>query len=646
MKELTRREFLKGSAAGMAGVALSGIAGPTALMAAAASDNTISDLVMWAEASKEASTIVLIHSETGSESFAANFTDGWLTNKADGSLDYLLADSYETNEEGTVWTFHLRDDVVATWVDNQGNYKADVTVEDWITSAEYILNYWKNDGMNASMLNDTVEGAEDYYEYTKTLTEEEGLALGTDTFKEMVNIVADAEANTVTYTCFQSCPYFYTLGAHKCTLPLSQGVLDEVGVENYNAVSCDAMWYCGPYTLTSFISGSEKVLAKNEAYWNLDNVSLFNTVTIRMIDSLEVGYQLYENGEIDQIELNESIMYSIINDESHKYYNYLVKKVTKEPSTVIQFNYAKNNEDGTEDTNWNTAIANEAFRLSLYYGLDLLDYFNNIDPINPYSIAAYTVTHGKVAYTDDGTDYRDLVIEKLGLTVSEDANARYDADLAASYKEQAIEELTEAGVTFPIEIDYYVASGNQSDLDTANILKQAFIDALGEDYISFNIGSYVSSSSEEVYTPSIRSFCMRAWGQDFGDPVNSVGNFTLESTAVFTNNYTHFDKATDPDLVATIEEFCELEATADAIVSVDERLNAFAEAEAYLIGHGLVIPGYLDVGWELTKVNDYTMLQAGYGSQGSRYVNWETNADGYTTEEFEEFKALRAAGEM
>lgn len=609
-------------------------------------ENQITDLVMNKLASDECSTLVLLHSEKGSESFAANFTDGWLTNKPDGSLDYLLADSYETNEDGTVWTFHLRDDVVATWVDYQGNYKADVVVEDWITSAEYILNFWKNEGWNASMLTSTVEGAEEYYEYTKTLTEEEALALGTEKFSEMVNIVADPEANTVTYTCAQPCPYFYTLGFHKCTLPLSAGQLEEVGVGNFNAVSNTDLWYCGPYTLTSFISGNEKVLTKNEAYWNIDNVKLFNTVTIKMIDSQDVGYTLYENGEIDQIELNQSTMFTIMNDESHPFHNYLVKKVTKEPSYSIQYNYAKNNEDGTADTNWNTAIANEAFRLSIYYGVDLLDYYTRIDPVNPYSIASYTITHGKVAYTEDGTDYKQLVIQKLGLDVTDDKSARLDTDLAAQYKEQAIEELTAKGVTFPVNIDYYVASGDQTALDTANVMQKAFEDSLGSDYVTFTIKSYISNATDEVYAPSLQSFGLRAWGQDFGDPVNSVGNFTLDDTAVFTNQYTHFDKVTDPDLAAQIQEFCDLVDTADAIVDVDDRLNAFAEAEAYLIQHGLICPAYLDVGWQLTKVNDYTMLQAGSGSQGDRYVNWETNIDGYTTEQFDAFRTARQNGEM
>jgi len=43
-------------------------------------------------------------------------------------------------------------------------------------------------------------------------------------------------------------------------------------------------------------------------------------------------------------------------------------------SYQFHWNYNKMKKDGTLDTNWNTAIANEAFRLSLRYGLDIKEY--------------------------------------------------------------------------------------------------------------------------------------------------------------------------------------------------------------------------------------------------------------------------------
>ena len=41
----------------------------------------------------------------------------------------------------------------------------------------------------------------------------------------------------------------------------------------------------------------------------------------------------------------------------------------------MKFNYNKLDAEGNPDTNWNTAIANLAFRKSLYYGLDLESYY-------------------------------------------------------------------------------------------------------------------------------------------------------------------------------------------------------------------------------------------------------------------------------
>ena len=58
---------------------------------------------------------------------------------------------------------------------------------------------------------------------------------------------------------------------------------------------------------------------------------------------------------------------------------------------------------------------------------------------------------------------------------------RLDSEKFEEYKAQAIEELTAAGVTFPVHARYFVAGGNQTTLDSANVLKQAFSDSFGDD---------------------------------------------------------------------------------------------------------------------------------------------------------------------
>ena len=46
---------------------------------------------------------------------------------------------------------------------------------------------------------------------------------------------------------------------------------------------------------------------------------------------------------------------------------------------------------------------------------------------------------------------------------------------AEQYKQQAIEELTAQGVTFPVEVDYYIQASSQTALDSANVVAQMIL---------------------------------------------------------------------------------------------------------------------------------------------------------------------------
>ena len=76
-----------------------------------------------------------------------------------------------------------------------------------------------------------IEGAEEYYEYTKSLSKEEAYALtageGSE-FLEMVGMEVP-DANTVIYKCVAPKPYFDSLGAYNCLYPIDQAMIDELG---------------------------------------------------------------------------------------------------------------------------------------------------------------------------------------------------------------------------------------------------------------------------------------------------------------------------------------------------------------------------------------------------------------------------------
>ncbi len=577
-----------------------------------------------------------------------NCLDGLVYNNNQGSLVGLAAESWSSNDDATVWTFKIREDM--SWVDANGEYKGDVTSADWMTGVEWTLNYAKNAATNTSMLFETLVGTEDYYAYTKALAESdtaaaEALLYDNDEFAK-VGIKA-LDEYTLEFTCFAPTPYFASVCTYACLYPLPQGMVDELGVEGTQSVSPADLWYSGPYTVTNYNNGSEKTLTRNPLYWNED-ADLFDEVVITMVESADKAYELFTNGQLDYTALSQSKLMTIYNDTNNPYYNNLVEARPTKYSYQMHLCYNVNKLDNTPDYDWNTAIANEAFRLSWLHGLDLTKYLERTNPINPQKCENYTYTGLGVAVNSQGVDYANMVASYLG---EENTSARVNPELAAQYKAQAMEELTALGVTFPVEVRYYISGSSTTAAESAKVLQQIFNDCLGEDYINFTIQTYVSSVANEVRKPSYASFYINGWGADFGDPVNFVGQETYgEDNAYYSVSYSKInERADDPTaaaLIATYEEYTAMVAEGrDITTDLDARYDAFAKAEAYFVAHALTIPCYIDVSWQLTKVNDYTKIYAAYGISAYRYENWETSTELYTTADYAAFQAAYEAAE-
>ena len=579
-----------------------------------------------------------------------NLYDGLLTNDNHGNLKLNAAKSYESPDGGKTWIFTINEGM--TWFDKEGEVLADVKASDWATGLEWVLNYAKNDSYNASMPMEMIAGAAEYYEYTKALTESDGAdavkaldATGEEFAK--VGIVCDDEAGTITYTLVDALPYFPSVATYNCLYPLSAELIEELGVDGYRDVTWEDMWYNGAYTVTYFENQNQKVLTKSPNYWNDANCKRFDTVTIKMVDSASVAFQLFKNGEIDHVSLDQATLQGIYGGTSDAEYKpNLVQARPTKYSYQIHLVYSKNLEDGeTPDENWNKAIANENFRKSLYYGLDLTNYFARTNAINPLSCQNFCYTGNGVAFTSDGTDYTKLVLKELGLEYSDETYNRLNKDLAAEYKAKAMEELAAKGVTFPVTVDYYIAGSSDVAAQTAKVLENIFSECMGDDYMVLKTNTYISSLANEVRKPRKASIYINGWGADFADPINFLGQETYNDTAAYYSNaYSNCNDNDDPDLIAAYQEFTDLVTAAKAITNdLDARYAAFAKAEACFLNHALVIPCSYEVGWELTKINNYTKVYSMYGMQSYRYVDWQAQTEPYTTEEVDAFAAAYAA---
>ena len=657
-----RRTFLKGAGAvGAAsllaacgeksnntgnGAAASGAAAPNSTGA-----TPLKEFISFESGNRELESWNMLYSQRAEDAnVVTNLWDGLLSFDCYGKVVPAIASSWEHNEDATVWTFHLRDDV--DWVDCNGEVKAHLTSKDFLVGFEWVMNAIKNEANNTSMPNDTIVGAYEYYELTK----EAGDAAADMTYEDMLAAGVGIEAPddyTLVFTCPSACPYFDTVAAYNSFYPVAPALIEELGVEGFRSCDNTTMWYNGPYVVEEYIQGNTKSYIPNPNYYDAANVSRFERFTVTMISDGSISLQLYQNRELDEVDLGESSITTIQSDPSNEYNQQLCEKRAKKFSYCFIFNYDKKNTDGTPDENWNKAIANKAFRQCFSKGMVLNKFFARYNPINPLKCENDFFTMKGLCYTSDGTDYTNLVAKEMGLD-GEAYDGKTMKRLRANngditeLKKQAMEELSAIGVTFPVHCSYYILAGSTSALDHATVLKQCFTDSFGDDFIVLDVNTFVSSTMKEVVAPKLQSFTHMGWGADFGDPINFLTQIIIhDENAYYSCNMTNIASIVNngpasyqTELVAAYEKFTDLVNEARAIVDdTDARYAAFAKAEAYFLDENLIFPTVYDITWCLTHVNEYSKINAMYGPCNYKAVNWETSEEAYTTEQYDEFAA-------
>ena len=657
-----RRTFLKGAGAvGAAsllaacgeksnntgnGAAASGAAAPNSTGA-----TPLKEFISFESGNRELESWNMLYSQRAEDAnVVTNLWDGLLSFDCYGKVVPAIASSWEHNEDATVWTFHLRDDV--DWVDCNGEVKAHLTSKDFLVGFEWVMNAIKNEANNTSMPNDTIVGAYEYYELTK----EAGDAAADMTYEDMLAAGVGIEAPddyTLVFTCPSACPYFDTVAAYNSFYPVAPALIEELGVDGFRSCDNTTMWYNGPYVVEEYIQGNTKSYIPNPNYYDAANVSRFERFTVTMISDGSISLQLYQNRELDEVDLGESNITTIQSDPSNEYNQQLCEKRAKKFSYCFIFNYDKKNTDGTPDENWNKAIANKAFRQCFSKGMVLNKFFARYNPINPLKCENDFFTMKGLCYTSDGTDYTNLVAKEMGLD-GEAYDGKTMKRLRANngditeLKKQAMEELSAIGVTFPVHCSYYILAGSTSALDHATVLKQCFTDSFGDDFIVLDVNTFVSSTMKEVVAPKLQSFTHMGWGADFGDPVNFLTQIIIhDDNAYYSCNMTNIagivnngPASYQTELVAAYEKFTDLVNEGRAIVDdTDARYAAFAKAEAYFLDENLIFPTVYDITWCLTHVNEYSKINAMYGPCNYKAVNWETSEEAYTTEQYDAFAA-------
>ncbi|MBQ6716856.1 MAG: peptide ABC transporter substrate-binding protein [Clostridia bacterium] len=539
---------------------------------------------------------------TNDFSLSSNIIDTLVEYDEYGQVQPSLAKEWKVSDDGLVWTFNLRDN--ATWVTYEGEYVANVTANDFVSAAKYLLND-KNASGTADVFYSVIAGAEAYY--NSTIVPEGADAAPMDVDFATVGVKA-VDDYTLVYTLSAPCPYFESMLTYVCFMPVYEPFLLEKGDQFGVANGPDTVLYCGAYLLKEFKPQEKRVLVKNAANWDADKVYIETIEYIYNKEASTISAEMYRRGEIDSASIDVTIANEwLANDETAS----LIRPVRQTGfyTYFYAFNFDPQFDAAYEPENWKKAANNEAFRKSIYYGLDRVKAMLITEPDNPESIMFNTVTPPDFV-TLDGVDYTNIgslaAISSLG-------SATFDEAKALEYKAQAIEELTAQGATFPIKILTKYNPGTSGWDAECQIVEQQLEALLGTDFIDIIVEAGPSTGFLTAVRRSGDYALLKCnWGPDYADPQTYTDPFDVD------NNYNFMDKGANP---AEMAEYYDLVKAAKAITGdTAARYEAFAKAEAYIIERAYIIPfGYGNGGYTASRVNPFTTQYAPFGISNYRY---------------------------
>ena len=535
---------------------------------------------------------------------SANVVDTLIEHDCYGQLVPCLAKEWTLSEDGLTWTFYLRDN--ATWVNYKGEYYADVTANDFVTAAKYILDA-KNASATAWILTDYLVGAEEYFDSTAEPAEGEEAPAPFDFENVGIKAIDDY---TIAYTTKEPCPFFLSMLDYVCYMPLNEKFLNEVGDSFGIATSNENLLYCGAYILSEFKPQEVRVYTKNESYWDAEHVYIEKIEQTYNKEASTLSPELYLRGEIDSADISSTIAAEWLADEAKADLIHPVRQVGQY-SYFWCFNFDANFDEAYEPENWTKAVNNEKFRQSIMYALDRVKAKTVIEPENPEDLLWDTIMPQNISVYE-GKDYTDMGALE-GMTVE------FNPEKAVAFKNDAMAELSAEGVTFPVKVLVVYNPSSTGWAEECQVVEQQLESVLGTDYIDVIVEAGPTSGFlAEIRRSGKYGFMKCNWGLDFDDPVNLTEPFKQ------TNNYNFMFKATDPALMDENGnmEYYNLVEKAKAMDGSDvkARYEAFAEAEAYLINHALAIPYGSDTGgYTASRLNTFEGQFGATGLATCRY---------------------------
>ena len=622
----SRRQFLKAGGAAALSTAAAGLlssCGGSAAGGTAATGDSATYTVLYAR--QPATLNYLICSADPDLYHGTHCVDTLVEYDSRGKIREGLATSWEWDADTLTWTFHLRDE---NWVDYTGAVLGPVTAQDFVDALAYLLNPDYASG-TASLVTPYVAGAEDYYNYcvwrnnanngtvaedgttytidaagTVTLTAADGSTTTCPAVDFSSVGVAAVDEHTLTYTLNYDFPGFLSLLNYAPFEPAYGPMLAELG--DQFCTSAETACSCGAFYLAEYTPLESWVMKKNPENYDKDNVYIDTVRYIYNQEALISGPEMVRRGEIDQATISSDILDSWLADDTTKDMVSMERPETGK-SYFYFFNflpYAHSfsnwNTTGVDaqyqPDNWAKAVNSTNFRKAFLYAINPAVTLAVTAPEGYENYKLHTITPPSFCADSKGVDYTECgALAKV--------TDHFNEATAKQYRDAAVQELTAAGATFPIKVQYPYNPAVVDWDKQCQVFKQQVEGVLNDGFDFVDI--IITQGPSDNFLNAVRragayEFMSYYWGADYSDPETEVYPFYQEAGDRGTC-YAFLRTGVEDGIITGetadyVMTYMDMVEKAKAITAdLDARYAAFADAEAYLIENALVIPLSLPV---------------------------------------------------
>ena len=563
----------------------------------------------------------LISGKQSTKVATSNGIDGLFTNDKYGNLTPAVAEDWSVSKDGLTYTYKIRKGV--KWMTSDGEEYAEVTAKDFVNGLKHAADK-KSEALY--LAETSVKGLSDYL---------------TGNSKDFSTVgIKAVDDYTLEYTLNQPEPYWNSKMAYSIFWPLNEEFEKSKGSDFAKATDPTSLLYNGPFLLKGLTAKSSIEFAKNEQYWDKENVHL-DTVTLAYFDgsdqeSLERNFTsgAYSFARLYPTSSNFSKV-----EESYKdniFYTPSGAGIGGLGVNIDRQNYKYTSKTTDEEkTSTKKALLNKDFRQALNFAFDRTAYSAQVNGKEGAPLAVRNLFVKPDFVSAGEKTFGDLVAEKVttygdewkNVNFADGQDGLFNADKAKAEFAKAKTALEAEGVKFPIHLDVPVDQTSKNYIARIQSFKQSVEKVLGEANVVvdiqqiskdefFNVTYYAANAAAEDWDLSGAV----GWNPDYEDPSTYLD--ILKSTnSEQTKTYMGYD---DPSNAAAakvgMKDYDKLLDEAGKETSdLNKRYEKYAAAQAWLTDSSLFLPAMSSSGAApfISRVVPFSASYSQSGDKGS-----------------------------